>query len=527
MNSGHRLAELINRYIDHEIEADELAELNGLLRESADSRREFAERLNLDSALSQSAASLMVSATPLKSTSPALLKRLLNKGRLKWVAVACGLLLVIAGGWQWRESGRAFATVVESIGDDNPPSGTNLWSEPHLLRTGSVELATPRGAKIVIEAPAEFHFVSVQELWLQRGRISADISPSAKGFTVLTPSGKAIDLGTRFGVDVSQEGAAEVHVFQGEVVAQSTGSKNRQLLTTNKAVRLRQEWTGEACDVRLGSFLQAGEIQKLSEGLQAGQFLRSQEASARLQKDSALLTWLDFEPAVDGASPKNGANVIGPQVVQGRFPGTAAVDFIDRSDRVELNLNVQVPQFTLLTWVRLNYVDETNNSLYSTDEWGRLGQVHWMTGRNGKVRFAIKSDVNLGVRPEGGGVFNAWAETRAILPERVNRWSNLGLVYDSVVGQVSLYVDGKRETSASVPQGLIAALGSAQIGNWKPLAHFTDANADRRLSGRMDEFAAFSRVFTAEEMESYYESSTPYVEVPYSGEFRRKGGAPR
>lgn len=510
MIPGHRLAELINRYIDDEIDVKELDELNGLLRASADYRREFAERLNLDSALAQSAASLLVSASPIETGAERHSKHHRDSGRLKWVAVACGLLLAIVGGWRLRESGRPFATVVQSIGTGDLAGRTELWTEPHVLRTGSIELLTPRGAKIVIEAPAEFHFVSAQELWLQRGRISADISPAAKGFTVLTPSGKAIDLGTRFGVDVSQEGDAEVHVFQGEVVTQSIGSQKQQLLTTNEAMRLRQEWTGEACDVRRGSFLQTGEIQQLAEGLQAGQFLRSQEAAARLQKDPALLAWLDFEPSGEDAAPKNPAKVIGPRVVQGRFPGTAALDFIDRSDRVELNLNVRVPQFTLLTWVRLNYVDETNNSLYSTDEWGRLGQVHWMTGRNGKIRFAIKSDVNLGERPEGGGVFNAWAETRAILPERVNRWSNLGLVYDSVAGQVSLYVDGKRETSASMPHGLVGALGSAQIGNWKPVAHFTDASAGRRLSGRMDEFAAFSRAFTAEEMESYFESSTPY-----------------
>jgi hypothetical protein len=197
--------------------------------------------------------------------------------------------------------------------------------------------------------------------------------------------------------------------------------------------------------------------------------------------------------------------------VQGRFPGTTAVDFVDRTDRVELDLNVHVPQFTFLSWVRLNHVSFHNNSLYSTDEWGTLGQVHWMTGRNAMVRFAIKSDILQPIRPgQTQQDTNLWAESRALLPDRLHRWLNLAVVYDSVAGEAVLYMDGRRETSVSMPVGLLAALGPAQIGNWKPVPWFKDENSDRRLSGRIDEFAAFSRAFSPEEIARYFEHSTPY-----------------
>ena len=80
-----------------------------------------------------------------------------------------------------------------------------------------------RGARVVIEAPAEFHFESAQRLHMGRGRLSADVPAGAKGFTVVTPSGDAVDLGTQFGVDVPASGAAEIHVFAGEVVAKASG----------------------------------------------------------------------------------------------------------------------------------------------------------------------------------------------------------------------------------------------------------------------------------------------------------------
>ena len=41
----------------------------------------------------------------------------------------------------------------------------------------------------------------------------------ARGFTVLTPHNKVVDLGTEFGLAVDEAGAATVRVFTGEVQA--------------------------------------------------------------------------------------------------------------------------------------------------------------------------------------------------------------------------------------------------------------------------------------------------------------------
>ena len=70
-----------------------------------------------------------------------------------------------------------------------------------------------------------------------RGRLSAEVPSSAKGFTVITPTGKAIDLGTKFGVDVPLQGEAEIHVFQGEVIAQSSVGGSRQSVRGGEAFR--------------------------------------------------------------------------------------------------------------------------------------------------------------------------------------------------------------------------------------------------------------------------------------------------
>ena len=73
---------------------------------------------------------------------------------------------------------------------------------------------------------------------MKRGRLAADVPPSAKGFTVITPTGDAVDLGTRFGVDVPSSGSAEVHVFQGEVITKASGAT----LSCNCARKLAFGW---------------------------------------------------------------------------------------------------------------------------------------------------------------------------------------------------------------------------------------------------------------------------------------------
>jgi hypothetical protein len=64
------------------------------------------------------------------------------------------------------------------------------------FEAGVVEFLTAKGARLVIEAPADVQFESADMLRVFRGKVAADVPPRAKGFTVVTPNGKAVDLGT-------------------------------------------------------------------------------------------------------------------------------------------------------------------------------------------------------------------------------------------------------------------------------------------------------------------------------------------
>jgi hypothetical protein len=86
------------------------------------------------------------------------------------------------------------------------------------LAHGAVQLKFANGGRLVVEGPAELHFVSDAELQLNAGRIVANYPGG--GLTVRCPTGLVKDLGTEFGVAVNpQDGHSDVEVFQGTVSA--------------------------------------------------------------------------------------------------------------------------------------------------------------------------------------------------------------------------------------------------------------------------------------------------------------------
>jgi hypothetical protein len=87
------------------------------------------------------------------------------------------------------------------------------------LKRGLLQLTFGTGAKVVVEGPADFVATTATEAVLSAGKIAAAVPKFARGYTILTPTAEIVDLGTEFGVNVDGQGASEVHVFDGDVVA--------------------------------------------------------------------------------------------------------------------------------------------------------------------------------------------------------------------------------------------------------------------------------------------------------------------
>ncbi len=478
------MKKLIDRYVNGSISAEEMDRLNELLREDSGARREFAEMLNLDSALAAAAAGW--ERDEVKRQKVTAFPKVKS-----WLAVAACLALLLSGTWWWAEQS-VFARVHSGAGVEELANGTRLRGGLYEIAAGSIELITKRGVRVVIEAPAEFRFESAQRLHVMHGRVAADVSPEGKGFTVITPTGDAVDLGTKFGVDVPKQGDAEIHVFSGEVIAQSIGGK-KQSLRDGEAFSL-QTGAGVSRQLRSSAFIRPSEVALLQAALLAGQRPRSDAAMAKLRNDPALIALLDFE---EESLPAGNY-----RMTQGRWPGSQAPEFVNVNDHMKLDVGGDQgwPQLTLAAWVRLDRLGEPYQSLLHTDGWSnnKSGQVHWMVTSHTTMRLALYGNTLTSGSREKEGHPDSMT---SVLPEQ-GRWVHLASVYDSETRSVRFYLNGKFDSETIQKIAHPAKLGPAQIGNW-------DRN-DRKLSGRVDELLILGRAMSDEEVHELFSAGNPY-----------------
>ncbi|VAX42694.1 hypothetical protein MNBD_PLANCTO02-455 [hydrothermal vent metagenome] len=126
---------------------------------------------------------------------------------------------------------------------DNKNSNKQNQNEQTVTK-GSVEFSLPTGVKIFLAAPATFRVTGKNSIDLQEGLLTAIVPETGVGFTVNTPRGRIVDLGTIFGVEVDASGTSSVQVFKGRVeLFDSSGIKT--LLAAGKTMQSvagKEEW---------------------------------------------------------------------------------------------------------------------------------------------------------------------------------------------------------------------------------------------------------------------------------------------
>lgn len=111
------------------------------------------------------------------------------------------------------------------------------------LSLGMAKIDFTNGASVTVIGPVDFEIVDAMNTRLLFGSLSANIPESAHGFEVLTEAAQVVDLGTAFGVSVSEDGVTDVAVFEGKVEVKPTEaspSAPPQLLKAGKAVRAKK-----------------------------------------------------------------------------------------------------------------------------------------------------------------------------------------------------------------------------------------------------------------------------------------------
>jgi len=112
----------------------------------------------------------------------------------------------------------AVATSVTAEGREPLRVGQPFYVNDRItFETGTLSLRFTLGVNVDLTGPVDLEFAAAGRAILHRGQLTADVEPSAIGFTIATPHADIIDQGTKFGVHVQESGNADVVVFEGRV----------------------------------------------------------------------------------------------------------------------------------------------------------------------------------------------------------------------------------------------------------------------------------------------------------------------
>ncbi len=227
-----RLVKLVFHVMDETATAAQEQELADLIRKDPEAQTVYLELIDIHSNLVLSAS--QIPATPsdalaqtsvIRKRRNASPKKQVNK-KILLLATTCLLLicstLSYLGYRVYLKSSETAPT--EMIAQEKAGIAQ---VEQRMLEDGSLELKFPTGVKVLIAAESLFQITGNNSLILTQGMLFARVTtPAGKGFTVATPQGSIVDLGTVFGVEVDETKSSTVQVFKGEVeLVDSVGDK--------------------------------------------------------------------------------------------------------------------------------------------------------------------------------------------------------------------------------------------------------------------------------------------------------------
>lgn len=245
--------QLVLRWQDGPLSAEELAALEQEMLASEGKRRAFAEfqvrSLQLNEVLRREAYSAPHPSSVARTSRPKSLFPV-----LRWplaAAAAVAVAFLAAGLWTKPDKpapAPGLATItydhVAEWDDGRAPANGQLAEGTFSLASGTVRLAlTHDGTIATLAGPARFDLVPPGHIRLHEGRLSAQVSQPDKGFTVLTDALTVLDRGTVFGVDVRSDGEALVSVLEGKVDVHPPGSQEMQRI--EQGGRLSARPTGQ------------------------------------------------------------------------------------------------------------------------------------------------------------------------------------------------------------------------------------------------------------------------------------------
>lgn len=411
-------------------------------------------------------------------------------------------VLVDAAGAQWEEGSWPWQV------------GMSVPAGKLRLRSGLARLEFYSGASVTLEGRSELEIVSVHEAKVSHGQMRVHVPPHARGFKLVTPDAEVIDLGTEFGLKVSDTGSAEVHVFDGEVevLPHQAGEK--------LSVKQGAGWTvaggvSASPTSAAASFANLDALRIQARSSDEQRLAAWREGMQHFLQDPRLLVGYTFEPASEwerrlrnlhpGAEEVSHGSIVGARWVQGRWQGKRALEFKSPGDRVRLSVPGKFQAITLAAWVQVGGIDRRYNSLFLTDTW-QPGNPHWQFVQSGSFALGVHGIQNA---PEMQHVFYA---PELFGPDKLGVWYHVASTFDLRTKLGRHYVNGRivsEATDFQVGAGEAIVIGNGELGNWGLPEGSSPRKEVRSFNGRMDEFLLFKEALSPDEIARLYELGRP------------------
>ncbi|SMP42881.1 FecR family protein [Neorhodopirellula lusitana] len=232
MNREDRLHELIAAYQIGNISDAEFAELEDVLKHSSAARELYHRNCRIDGQLRREASGPMPETAIVRRATTASMFGLANWAVAAAVLIAVGVYYSSPPIPERLETIAVLASVEEAAWQSKLPTelGSDLTMGTLKLTSGIATIRFRSGAELTLESPAELTLETAMKARLLSGAAMIEVPDSAVGFVLETPSGYAVDHGTRFAVRVDD---ATLHsrfeVIEGEISVHnnSTGEKAR------------------------------------------------------------------------------------------------------------------------------------------------------------------------------------------------------------------------------------------------------------------------------------------------------------
>ena len=219
---------------------------------------------------------------------------------------------------------------------------------------------------MVLEGPVEFDLTNANEGVLHLGKLRANVPQVAAGFAIDTPRGKVVDLGTEFGLNVQEDGVAEIYVYVGKVLFEGK-DRDAELafeeIEAGEAVFINEKGDLSWIEMPTEPFFGTADLAYRS--MEEAQRRHSSwiELSGEISADPRSALYFTFDDhrtwsrvlrdEAKAKGKRNDGAIVGCEWAKGRWVGKGALSFDGVNDRVRLKLPTPLRSATLTVWMRL------------------------------------------------------------------------------------------------------------------------------------------------------------------------------